>query len=172
MRKSCRPLGLAILVTAVSGMLAPTIGAADEAKTVTLSAADKSGIPEGFTEDQWMDATGTATVTDQSDGMGTIELEASGLVPDGTYTLWWVNPGTVSMEMGPGGGVPANEFKADAEGNAQTAIAVDAENDYEMMVVAYHADDQTHGEMPGEMGSQTFEHLMGPWPGSEGAMSQ
>ena len=30
-----------------------------------------------------------------------------------------------------------------------------------------HADGQTHGETPREMGKQTLAHLMGPWPGTK-----
>ena len=172
MRNACRSLGLAILVTAASGALAPAIAAADERGAVTLSPSAKSGVPEGLTESQWMNATGTAAVVDRGGGTGTIELEASGLVPNGVYTVWWVNPGTISTDMGPGGGVPGNEFTADPQGNARATITADVGSGYEMMVVAYHADDQTHGETPGDMGTQTFEHLMGPWPGSEGTMSE
>jgi hypothetical protein len=70
--------------------------------------------------------------------------------------------------MGPGGGVPDNEFRADSDGNAETTFRVPAANDYQRMVIAYHADDQTHGDEPGEMGEITFEHLSGAWPGPAG----
>lgn len=78
---------------------------------------------------------------------------------------------TLGMDMGPGGGAPANEFRANDQGHAMATLRVPSENTYGMMVVAYHADDQTHGDMPGEMGAQTFEQFMGPWPGPEGEMS-
>jgi hypothetical protein len=142
-----------------------------EMKQVELTAADKSGMPESITEDQWMKASGEARLVSSEGGEATVEVEASGLVPDGLYTIWWVTPQTIGMDMGPAGGTPANEFTADAQGNASTTISVPAENTYGMMVVAYHADNQTHGDMPGEMGEVTFEHLMGAWPGPGGEMS-
>lgn len=145
--------------------------AADEMKQVELIAADKSGLPEGIAEDQWMQASGEARVLSTENGEASIEVEASGLVPEGLYTIWWVTPQIIGMGMGPAGGTPANEFTADAQGNATTTFGVPAENTYGMMVVAYHADNQTHGDMPGEMGEVTFEQLMGAWPGPEGEMS-
>jgi hypothetical protein len=30
-----------------------------------------------------------------------------------------------------------------------------------MMSLAYHADNQTHGDQPGKMGETAFRHLMG-----------
>jgi hypothetical protein len=132
-----------------------------------LMAADRSGVPEGQTSGEWMGAQGKAVASAE----GTehvVTVEASGLVSEGLYTVWWVNPGVFGMDMGPGGGLPDNEFRADADGNAEVDIRVPAENDYRMMVIAFHADDTTHGEKPGEMGKVAFEHLMGAWPGPAG----
>ena len=136
----------------------------------SLMAASESGVPAGFSSEEWMAARGEAEVVEQENGQDVIEFEASGLVPEGLYTLWWVNEGTFGTEMGPGGSVAENEFTADVEGNAAATIRVPSDNEYQMMVVAYHADGQTHGETPGEMGTETFGHLMGPWPGPAGEM--
>jgi hypothetical protein len=73
--------------------------------------------------------------------------------------------GLLRTAMGPGDGVPGNDFRANADGEAEVTIRVPADNDYAMMVVAYHADDALHGESPGEMGEVIFQHLEGPWPG-------
>lgn len=159
---------------AVGFTLAPGLASAQNAaemKQVELMATDRSGAPEGVAKDQWIQASGEARVVSSENGEATIEVEAGGLVPNGLYTIWWVTPQTIGMDMGPGGGTPGNEFKADAEGNASAIISVPADNTYGMMVVAYHADEQTHGETPGEMGEQTFEQLMGAWPGPEGQMA-
>ncbi|NBD33898.1 MAG: hypothetical protein GVY17_13275 [Cyanobacteria bacterium] len=51
------------------------------------------------------------------------------------------------------------EFK----GNATTTITVPANNSYDMIGLAYHADNQTHGNKPGKMGKVTFNHFMGPF---------
>jgi hypothetical protein len=142
-----------------------------EMKTVELMAADKSGTPEGIAKEEWMKASGEARVVSRENNQDMIEIEAEGLVPGGLYTTWWVTPSMLGMDMGPGGGTPANEFRADDQGNVKTTLNVPSENTYGMMVIAYHADDQTHGEKPGEMGKQTFEQLMGAWPGPEGKMA-
>ena len=161
--------GLALGLTANVSLL--SIGlAAEDLPHSTLVAADGSGVPPGFTAEQWLAAQGEARVVAQANSQDVIEFEASGLVPEGLYTFWWVSDRLIGMDMGPGGGVPDNEFTADAEGHAATTIRVPSDNTYEMMVVAYHADGQTHGESPGEMGTETFEHLKGTWPGPAGEM--
>lgn len=129
-----------------------------------LMAAANDGTPQGITEEEWMKAQGKVSVSEVNPDSYTVTLEASNLVPDGLYTLWWVNKKVVGMSMGPAGGLPDNEFRADSEGNAITTITVPANNNYQMLIAAYHADDQTHGEMPGEMGKVTFGHLMGNFP--------
>jgi hypothetical protein len=129
-----------------------------------LMATASDGTPQGMTEEDWMTAQGKVSVSEVNPDSYTVTLEASNLVPNGLYTLWWVNQKLVGMDMGPAGGLPDNEFRADSEGNATTTITVPADNDYQMLVAAYHADDQTHGEMPGKMGEITFGHLMGDFP--------
>lgn len=136
----------------------------------SLKPTNDTGEPSAVAS-EWMAAQGEARVVSREGNQDVIELQARNLVPNGLYTVWWVNKGTVGMDMGPGGGVQGNEFRADASGNATTEIKVPSDNDYEMMVVAYHADDQTHGAKPGEMGETTFNHLMGSWPGPAGETS-
>jgi len=131
------------------------------AASTQLQAMLPDGTPQGFTEQQWKNAQANVTVTDVNDETYTVKVEASGLVPNGLYTLWYINDQLVGKEMGPAGGVPDNEFRADDEGNATTSITVPANSDYDMMGIAYHADNQTHGDKPGKMGEVTFTHLMG-----------
>lgn len=165
--KATMPLAALAIGAAVSFSADPAMA---QDFSSDLMAADKSGVPEGWTSEDWMKASATATATANGDEH-MVDVEATGLVPEGLYTFWWVNPGMVGMSMGPGGGAPGNDFRADADGNAEVSINVPADNDYAMMVVAYHADDETHGDEPGAMGEVTFEHLMGAWPGPEGEMS-
>ena len=108
--------------------------------TSELAASEGAGLPEGRTSEQWLKAQGQATATAEG-GEHVLEFQASNLVEDGLYTVWWVNPGIIGMEMGPGGSAPENEFRADGEGNAETTLRVPAENDFQMMIVVYHADD-------------------------------
>lgn len=161
--KLATALSAAIVLGA--GSLGPGAHAADF--TSTLRATAEEGTPEGIDRNDWLQAQGEARATAEGDEH-VVEFTGSNLVPDGLYTFWWVNPGVVMTDMGPGGGVPENEFRADADGNAETTIRVPADNDYQRMVIAYHADDQTHGDEPGEMGEITFEHLSGAWPGPAG----
>ena len=118
-----------------------------------------------------MAAEGEARVVARQGNQDVVEFEARNLVPNGLYTVWWVNKGTFGMDMGPGGGSPGNEFRPDANGNATAKIEVPSNNDYQMMVVAYHADNRTHGNSPGDMGETTFNHLMGASPGPAGETS-
>lgn len=156
----------AIPVSALGLALASTsVQAADF--TASLAASESTGIPESSISEEWMRGEGDATATLDGEEH-VVEFEASGLVADGLYTIWWVNPGLVGMEMGPGGSASENQFRTDSDGSAQTTFRVPEANDYQRMVVAFHADDETHGEEPGEMGEITFEHLSGPWPGPEG----
>lgn len=129
-----------------------------------LMAAADDGTPQGLTKEQWLDAKGEVSASPVKANNYTVTLKASNLVPNGLYTLWWVNKKIVGMDMGPAGGLPSNEFRADSKGNATANITVPANNNYQMLVAAYHADNQTHGQMPGEMGKVTFGHLMGKFP--------
>jgi murein DD-endopeptidase MepM/ murein hydrolase activator NlpD len=155
------PLAAGAALIALGLAAAPVAAANFES---TLAATEGSGLPEGHASEDWLATEGTATAVADGDEHE-VTLEASNLVPDGLYTFWWVTPGVISTAMGPGGGVPGNDFRAEEDGSAEVTIRVPADNDYGMMVVAYHADDETHGDSPGEMGEVTFQHLEGPWPG-------
>jgi hypothetical protein len=141
--------------------LAQTENTLIAAASTQLSATAGSGTPEGFTEQEWKTANANVAVTEVSGDTYTVKVEASGLVPNGLYTLWWIKDQLIGKAMGPAGGVENNAFRADSEGNATVTVQVPANNDYDMMGVAYHADDQTHGDKPGKMGETAFRHLMG-----------
>jgi len=131
--------------------------------TNVLVPSDETGVPEQASHGAWLAATGEAVaVVDQP--THTVTVSAENLVPGGLYTVWYVEEQLIGMSAGPAGGVPDNEFRADATGTAEITFEVPADNAYDRLVVAYHADDQTHGESPGEMGTVTFEHLSGEWP--------
>jgi hypothetical protein len=132
-----------------------------------MTATDRRGVPADYTADQWLAAEGRVTATADGD-QHEIRFEGSNLAPDGLYTFWAVRERLVGMDVSPAGGVPDNEFRADSDGNAEASFRIPADSDYHMIVLAYHADDQTHGDEPGEMGEVSFEHLIGAWPGPEG----
>jgi hypothetical protein len=138
-------------------------GAMGDAEVVTLMAATEHGLPEGFAEEEWLAARGVAFLSGSNTGEDTITVAASGLVPNGIYTLWWVIE-EPEMEVGPAGGLPANTFTADREGNAKAIITAPADHGYQTLLVAYHADYRTYADEPGQMGEVTFSQLMGPFP--------
>lgn len=129
-----------------------------------LMAGDSDGTPTGFTKEQWMTAQGTVSLSPVKNKNYKLTLKAQGLVPNGIYTLWWVNKKVIGMDLGPVGGAANNKFKANGQGNGTATITVPANNNYQMLVVAYHADNKTYGNMPGEMGKITFTHLAGDFP--------
>ncbi len=157
-----RSRGLSAL--ALATFLATTANAADY--TSELTATTEQEVPE--TSVERLKANGENRAVEDGD-QHEVMFAGHNFVPDGLYTFWWVNPGLVGMDMGPGGGLPDNEFQADGDGNAEVTIEVPADNDYQRMVIVYHADDETHGDEPGEMGEISFDHLTGPWPGPAGA---
>jgi hypothetical protein len=132
-----------------------------------LKATDESGIPTNIDKAIWLKAIGVASMSMGSTGTDTIVVKLGRLVPDGLYTLWWVNM-KPSMTMGPAAEPPANQFNADANGNATVTFTVPSKNDYQTLFVAFHADGKTHGKDPGKSGVETFSHLMGAFPGPAG----
>jgi hypothetical protein len=130
----------------------------------SLTANANDGTPQGINKDQWLKAKAQISSTAPSGGNYRVTVNASGLVPNGLYTLWWVNRKAIGMDMGPAGAVPSNEFKADANGNGSVTITVPTNNNYQILAVAFHADKKTHGQMPGKMGEVTFTQLMGSFP--------
>lgn len=138
--------------------------AQNQTQSGTLMATADDGTPRGLTKEKWLTAKGEISVLPVNANNYQVTLKASNLVPNGLYTFWWVNKKLVGMDMGPAGGISSNEFKADSRGNATATITVPANNNYQILAVAYHADNKTHGQMPGEMGKVTFTHLMGNFP--------
>lgn len=150
----------------VIGLLAALLGLG-LAQTELAATADMGGIPEGVEEAVWQEAAGSAEIVAEADGEYTVALQASGLIPDGLYTTWYIIPGVAGtaagQEVGPAGALP-NEFRADADGQASFEFSVPSDNEYQDLVVAYHSDDMSHGEEPGAMGEVTFGQLAAAFP--------
>jgi len=66
--------------------------------TSELTATADKGVPGGFNEEYWLEASGEARAT-EVDSEHVVEVEASNLVPDGLYTFWWVNSGDDEMRF-------------------------------------------------------------------------
>lgn len=125
----------------------------------------KKGAALGMTLGQWLAQRGTGRYT-YKDGVGTLDLEFSNLVPNGVYTMWHgfialppTTPfsGTLDLPLGARDG-SESVFTADAEGNARfkhsfkpglqmTDVWTTA-----MLAIAYHSDGKTYGGSPGEFG--------------------
>jgi len=136
-------------------------------KATALTVTAEDGTPKGVDLAAWDKAFGVAEMTMGTTGSDTILVLTGGLVPNGLYTLWWVNA-QPSMTMGPLTSGSNNSFNADANGYGTITFSVPSDNKYQMLVIVYHADGQTHGDMPGTMGSQSFSHLSGEFPGPGG----
>ncbi len=168
-----RLLGICIVVALlmIAGFSAagphPVAAQATGGRVSVLLSTTENGVPKGVDKAAWNKAFGIATMSMGNDGKDTIMVELAGLVPNGLYTLWWVNM-KPTMSMGPANTPPANELKADTKGNASTTFTVPSKNDYQTLFVAFHADGKTHGNEPGKSGVETFSHLMGAFPGPAG----
>lgn len=136
-----------------------------KATALTITAED--GIPKGTDLKAWDKAFGVAEMLMGNAGKDTITVKAGGLVPNGLYTIWWVNM-KPAMTMGPLTTPANNTFKADSNGYGTITFEVPSKNDYQVLFVVYHADGKTHGEDPGKMGSESYSHLMGEFPGPSG----
>lgn len=86
------------------------------------------------------DASGTAVIRDKGAGQKELAITASGLKPDGIYTVWLVNM-TPKMDM-TGVGAGDYAFKADAQGRGSYTATVSAAElaKWQILEVAYHPD--------------------------------
>ena len=136
--------------------------------------------PDGhqLTRAEWATAEGKATITCEEGGTR-YDLEFSGLIPDGVYTIWhfpttepvtrnqsgeienpmgsakFIDSGALGLQNG-----DENAFTADAEGNAALNVLVTKQGARDpvpectlvggtYLVVLYHIDNQTWGSQPG-----------------------
>lgn len=119
----------------------------------------------GMTLGQWFGASGAGSY-DCRDGLATIEVEFSGLVPEGVYTMWhffMASPptdpfiGTYDLPLGRRDGTDS-VFKADQQGTAhyertfKPCLQLSGEHLMSGLAVAWHSDGRTHGVRPGDFG--------------------
>lgn len=141
---------------------ADRMGVSDEAFD-----AREQGIEIGVTLEEWLLATGTATYTVEGD-TAILEAEFSGLIPNGTYTLWCsINVLEVMIPVdepcGAADGSEANII-VDENGNATYTVEMPAlpgstEDALTLLSVAYHSDGRTYGASPGEFGGNTHVQI-------------
>ena len=123
------------------------------------------GEPMGMSLGEWLAHRGTGVYTAE-DGVGHLDLEFTGLVPDGVYTLWHAftavpptTPFSGALEL-PLGARDGSEsiFTADAEGRARFRHTFTPELEMSdvwtrsMLALNYHSDGKTWGGLPGDFG--------------------
>jgi len=141
----------------------------------------RKGRPLGQTVGQWFGADGTVTYRCE-DGTGTMDVELTGLVPDGVYTMWHffmamppTRPfiGTYDLPVGDRDG-SQSVFRADGRGDARfqrifrPCLQLSAEHLAAGLAVAWHSDGKTWGVEPGPFGTRTHVQLyafLPPRPG-------
>jgi hypothetical protein len=135
----------------------------------------------GVTLGEWLKARGTGKYS-YANGVGHLDLEFTGLVPNGVYTLWHAfialpptTPfsGTLDLPLGARDGTES-VFRADAEGNARfvhtfrPGLQMSDVWTKSMLAVAYHSDGSTYGGVPGEFGVSVHIPLFAMLPDREG----
>ena len=119
----------------------------------------------GMTLGQWLRHQGKGTYTYEK-GEGSLDLEFSGLVPNGVYTMWHAfialpptEPfsGTLDLPLGARDG-SESVFTADANGKAKFVHAFKPGLELSdvwttsMLAINYHSDGKTYGGLPGNFG--------------------
>jgi hypothetical protein len=135
----------------------------------------------GFTLGQWLKHRGSGKYTSK-DGVGTLELEFTGLVPNGVYSMWHsfmaLPPpepftGTLDLPLGARDG-SESAFLADAKGNAkfvhtfQPGLEMSDVWTTSMLAINYHSDGKTYRGHPGEFGLHSHIPLFLMLPKREG----
>ncbi|MDF1701982.1 MAG: hypothetical protein P1V36_12565 [Planctomycetota bacterium] len=125
----------------------------------------EKGEALGVTLGEWLRHRGTGVYT-YEDGVGTLDLEFSGLVPGGVYTMWHAfmalpptQPFSGALEL-PLGARDGSEsvFVADAEGKAKfvhsfkPGLEMSDVWTTSMLAINYHSDGKTYGGLPGDFG--------------------
>lgn len=150
-------------------MKAPLFKTAHETKHDPFNPAavgpHEKGEPMGMNLGQWLRHTGTGSYTCEA-GRGSLDLDFSGLVPDGVYTMWHAfmalpppTPftGTLDLPLGARDG-SESVFTADGNGNAafkhsfEPCLQMSDTWTTSMLAINYHSDGKTYGGHPGQFG--------------------
>ncbi|MHC4958068.1 MAG: hypothetical protein ACYTGN_06795 [Planctomycetota bacterium] len=135
----------------------------------------------GLTVGEWLRARGTGKYS-YKNGIGTLDLEFTGLVPNGVYTMWHafvISPptqpfsGALDAPLGARDG-SESVFTADANGNARfkhsfrPGLQLSDTWTTALLAIAYHSDGKTYGGVPGDTGTVTHVPLFTMLPKREG----
>ena len=128
----------------------------------------EAGEPIGMTMRDYLAARGSGTYSVDGD-MATVDLSFDRLVPNGVYTLWCSTlhrPPEFEVIDKPCGAEDGSEntFIADEHGKLDInlsfpPLALPTETTLSVIAIAWHSDEQTYGEHPGDFGTVTFVPL-------------
>ena len=133
-----------------------------------LGPVDK-GEELGFTLGDWLPGKATGNYELTEDG-ATLSIDATGLVPNGVYTVWCSRmvlppePSVVDTPCGAADGSD-NVVNADDLGDLTYSITMDepladsTNEEASVFALAYHSDGETYAEDPGEFGKVTHVQL-------------
>lgn len=139
------------------------------------------GKPMGMTVGQWLKHTGKGTYT-YSQGEGSLDLKFTGLVPNGTYTIWHAflpaTPpvpfaGTLDLPLGASDG-SESVFTADANGNMEVTHSFKPGLEFSdvwtnaILALNYHSDGKTYGGHPGSFGDKAHIQAIAILPSRNG----
>ena len=166
-------------------MNAPLFGTAEEVKHDPFDpkaiGPHAKGKALGMTLGQWLRHKGTGTYTYKK-GAGYLDLEFSGLVPNGVYTMWHAfialpptEPfsGTLDLPLGARDG-SESVFVADANGKAKfvhsfkPGLQMSDVWTTAMLAINYHSDGKTYGGLPGKFGLNAHVPLFVMLPPRQG----
>ena len=126
----------------------------------------------GISLGEWLQAEGQASYGCEN-GVGNIQANFSGLVPDSVYTVWHyfialppTEPfiGTYDLPLGARDGSQA-AFNTDGQGNAvfeqrfRPCLQLSGEHLTSGLAIAYHSDGKTYGPLPGDFASNSHIHM-------------
>ena len=139
------------------------------------------GEPLGMTLGRWLQHQGTG-VYSTKDGVGSLDLNFTGLVPNGVYTMWHAFialpptvpfSGTLDLPLGARDG-SESVFRADAQGNARFQHSFSPGLEMSdvwttaLLVINYHSDGKTYGGLPGAFGLNAHIPLFAMLPDRDG----
>lgn len=135
----------------------------------------------GVTLGEWLKHRGTGNY-EVNDGTGNLDLEFTGLVPEGVYTMWHAFmalpppvpfTGTLDLPLGARDG-SESIFVADKNGNAKFVHSFSPGLQFSdvwttsVLAIAYHSDGKTYGGSPGAPGFNSHVPLLVMLPKREG----
>jgi hypothetical protein len=119
------------------------------------------GKPLPFSLGQWLDATGSAEITDISGG-SRVAMHFAHLVPNGEYSLFENHFDTTPPSFTPLDGTGReNNFHADADGAASVTVTTPHRLTHQHgLLVVYQSDGITHGAERGPIGVTAHHQLV------------